>query len=90
VRIFVGQGLIVLAGGAVLGWLFGFLLTLGLESLPISIRGIFSTDHFVVRWSLWHYVAATLVAVVVVLVASYVPARRAARIEPGEIIRGAS
>lgn len=90
VHIFVGQGLIVLAGGTALGWLFGFLLTLGLESLPISIRGIFSTDHFVVSWSLWHYIAATGVAAVVVLVASYLPARRAARIEPGEIIRGAS
>ena len=90
VRIFVGQGAIVLLAGTVLGWLFGFLLTLGLEALPIRIRGIFSTDHFVVNWSIWHYVGATLVAAVVVLVASYMPARRAARIEPGEIIRGAS
>ncbi len=90
VRIFVGQGIIVLAAGLVLGCALAFLLTAGLERLPIRIRGIFSTDHFVVKWSIWHYVWACIVAGAVVLIASYLPARRAARIEPGEIIRGAS
>jgi lipoprotein-releasing system permease protein len=33
---------------------------------------------------LWAVVAAT----VVVLLASWIPARRAARLEPGEVIRG--
>jgi hypothetical protein len=53
-------------------WLFGFLLTLGWRACP-SASAHLSTDHFVVRWSLWHYVAATLVAVVVVLVAAMCP-----------------
>lgn len=88
IRIFINQGLIVLTAGTVLGWIVAFFLTLGIEALPIRIRGIFSTDHFVVNWSIWHYVTATAVAAVVVLIASYLPARRAARIEPGEIIRG--
>jgi len=88
VKIFINQGLIVLVAGTVLGWIVGFALTLGIESLPIRIRGIFATDHFVVSWSIWHYLAATIVATVVVMIASYMPARRAAQIEPGEIIRG--
>ncbi|MDX2110273.1 MAG: FtsX-like permease family protein [Verrucomicrobiota bacterium] len=88
--IFLNQGLIVLVVGTVLAWGMAFLLTLGVANLPIRIRGILSTDHFVVSWSIWHYVIATAIATVVVLVAAYIPARRAAQIEPGEIIRGTS
>ncbi|MEK9985874.1 MAG: ABC transporter permease, partial [Opitutae bacterium] len=63
---------------------------LGLANLPIRIRGIFSTDRFVVNWSLSHYLTAALIAFVVVMLASYFPARRAARLEPADVIRGTS
>ena len=36
----------------------------------------------------WHYVEAVVTAVLMVMVASLVPSRRAARLEPGDIIRG--
>ncbi|MDP2139058.1 MAG: ABC transporter permease [Candidatus Didemnitutus sp.] len=89
-RIFIWQGTIVLIIGTVLGWAFGAAVTYGVSNLPIRIRGIFTTDSFVVAWSIWHYVAATVTAAVVVMIASLVPARRAARLEPGDIIRGTS
>ncbi|HQF40223.1 MAG TPA: ABC transporter permease [Opitutaceae bacterium] len=89
-HIFLWQGAIVLAGGVVLGWIFGAAVTYGVSRLPIRIRGIFSTDSFVVAWSLWHYLAAALTAAVVVMLASFIPARRAARLEPGDVIRGTS
>ena len=87
-RIFLWQGLLVLSAGSVLGALLGAVLTYGVSSVPIRIRGIFSTDSFVVNWSPWHYLAAILTAVVVVMFASLIPARRAARLEPGDVIRG--
>jgi lipoprotein-releasing system permease protein len=87
-RIFLFQGGLVLFAGAIGGCLLGALSTWLVSSIPLRIRGIFSTDHFVVYWSPWHYVAAVLSATVVVMIASWVPARRAARLEPGEIIRG--
>ncbi len=87
-RIFLWLGAIVLVLGAVGGWALGAGVTYGVERLPIRIRGIFSTDHFVVDWSHWHYVWATLTAAVVVMTAAWIPARRAARLEPGDIIRG--
>lgn len=86
--IFLWQGLLVLMAGSILGALLGAGLTYGVSNLPIRIRGIFSTDSFVVNWSPWHYVAAILTAVVVVMFASLIPARRAARLEPGDVIRG--
>jgi lipoprotein-releasing system permease protein len=90
VHVFIAQGMIVLVAGVLVGCLLAVLLTFGIERLPIRIRGIFSTDHFVVLWSAWHYILAVVVSTVVVFIASWMPARRAARIEPGEIIRGAS
>ena len=56
--------------------------------MPIRIRGIFATDTFIVAWSAWHYVSAVLTAVIMVMIASLVPARRAAQLEPGDVIRG--
>jgi lipoprotein-releasing system permease protein len=87
-EIFLWQGALVFVGGTVLGWLFGAGATWAVSRLPIRIRGIFSTDSFVVAWSPWHYAAAAATAAVVVLIASWVPARRAARLEPGDVIRG--
>jgi lipoprotein-releasing system permease protein len=86
--IFLYQGLIVYVLGTVIGCMLAAFLTKGVESLPIRIRGIFSTDHFLVSWSIWHYLSAALVAGVVVIVAALIPARRAAKVEPGEVIRG--
>ena len=87
-QIFLWQGVLVLIGGIAFGWLFGALATYGVSKVPIRIRGIFSTDSFVVAWSWNHYLAAAFTASVVVLAASWIPARRAARLEPGDVVRG--
>jgi lipoprotein-releasing system permease protein len=89
-RVFMFQGGIVVALGVIIGCAAAAAGTFTLSKIPIRIRGIFASDHFVVLWDPWHYVAAALIATVVVLVASYFPARRAARLEPGAIIRGSS
>ncbi len=87
-RIFLWQAVVVLAIGTVLGAVLGAAVTYGVSQMPIRIRGIFATDHFIVAWSIWHYVAAVSTAVVMVMAASLVPSRRAARLEPGDVIRG--
>jgi len=86
--IFLWQAAIVLVIGTICGWLLGAVVTYIISNVPIHIRGIFATDTFIVSWSIWHYVAATLTAVVMVMAASLIPARRAARLEPGDVIRG--
>jgi lipoprotein-releasing system permease protein len=89
-RIFMLQGGIVVVVGVVLGCAAAALGTYTLSHIPIRIRGIFASDHFVVLWDPWHYVTAAVIATIVVLVASYFPSRRAARLEPGAVIRGSS
>jgi lipoprotein-releasing system permease protein len=87
-RIFLWQAGIVLAIGTILGMLMGATVTYAVSQVRISIRGIFATDTFIVSWSIWHYVAAVSTAIVMVMIASLVPSRRAARLEPGDVIRG--
>lgn len=87
-QIFLWQASMVLVIGAILGSGFGALATWGVSKIPLNLRGIIVTKHFVVDPSVWHYVAAIVTAAVMVMVASVIPARRAARLEPGDIVRG--
>lgn len=89
-RIFLWLGAIVLALGTVGGWILGAGVTYGVSKVPIHLTGIFTTETFQVHWALSHYVVATICATVVVMTAALIPARRAARLEPGDIIRGTS
>ncbi len=86
--IFLWQGGIVLAIGIALGFALGAAVTYGISNLPLRVRGIFSTDNYVVEWSGSHYFYAALTAVIIVMVASLAPARRAASLVPGDVIRG--
>ena len=85
--IFLWQGVIILFFGIIVGVSLGILSTYGISQIPLRIRGIFSTDSFVVNWDLTHYLWAIVIATVFVSIASWIPARRAARIEPAKIIR---
>jgi lipoprotein-releasing system permease protein len=87
-RIFLWQAAIVLMLGTVTGWALGAAVTFAISNFPLRIRGIFAMDTFIVNWSVWHYVYATAISVVMVMAASLIPARRAARLEPGDVIRG--
>lgn len=89
-EIFLMQGVIVYTIGTLLGWICAAALTRTIESIPIRIRGIFSTDHFVMYWSFQHYLLAAAIAGLVVLTAAFIPARRASLIEPGDVVRGTS
>jgi lipoprotein-releasing system permease protein len=87
-RIFLWQAVIVLVIGAILGAAFGWTATWCVEQVPLPVNGIFKTDHFIVTWDPKHYLGAIGTAVVMVMIASLIPARRAARLEPGDIVRG--
>jgi lipoprotein-releasing system permease protein len=87
-RIFLWQAVIVLAIGALLGALFGAAVTWGVSQVPMRISTLFKTETFLVSWKVSHYVQAIVTALVMVMIASLIPARRAARLEPGDIVRG--
>jgi lipoprotein-releasing system permease protein len=88
--IFLWQAMIVLAFGSIGGCLLGLAGTYGVSQVPLPIHTIFKTDKFIVTWNPWHYVEAVGASIVMVMVASLIPSRRAARLEPGDIIRGSA
>ena len=87
-KIFLWQAIVVLLIGTVIGAGLGAGVTFAVSRMPLNINGIFKTQTFVVSWSIWHYVEAIGISIVTVMVASMIPSRRAARLEPGDIIRG--
>jgi len=88
--IFLWQGALIAAAGSLLGCVFGALMTWGISHIPIRIRGLIYTDYFLVSWDWRHYFWATLLAILAVFIASYVPARRAAELPPVATLRGSS
>ena len=87
--IFLWQGGIVLSAGIVIGSAVAFLSTYAISKIPLRIRGVFTADNFVVNWDINHYIWAIVIASVFVSIASWIPARRAAKVEPAKIIREA-
>jgi lipoprotein-releasing system permease protein len=86
--IFLWQGALIAAAGSLFGCFLGALMTWGVSHIPIRLRGLLYTNHFLVTWDWRHYVFATLLAILAVFIASYVPARRAAELPPVVTIRG--
>jgi lipoprotein-releasing system permease protein len=88
-RIFVIEALAIGLMGAAVGWVLGYGLTAALGTIEIRNPMIDATRLPLV-YSVLHYAAATAVALAASLVAGYFPARKASRLYPVDIIRGAT
>jgi lipoprotein-releasing system permease protein len=88
-QIYLFQGLVIAFVGASLGLALGKLGVEGLRRLPIHMEGLVKAEGLLMSEHPSQYVQALIGAVVVVLLASVYPARRAAKYDPVEVIRGA-
>ncbi|MVA99275.1 FtsX-like permease family protein [Nitratireductor sp. CAU 1489] len=90
-RMFVIEGLAIGGAGSALGWALGFALTTALASVRFELdAGGQEITNLPIAWSGLHYAIASVFALGSAAVAGYLPARRAARLNPVDIIRGAS
>lgn len=88
--IFVLQGLIAGSVGSILGWGLGFGLCQAMETVEFQVKWATEMTQLPLYYSPWHYVIATTFALTAAGLAAYIPAKRAARVDPVEIIRGAA
>lgn len=88
-RIFVLEGLVIGLVGTLLGFALGYALSLALSQVAIKSPFMDAT-HLPVYYSPLHYALAAGVALTASLVAAWLPARKAAGLQPVDIIRGAS
>ncbi|MCP8939180.1 ABC transporter permease [Alsobacter sp. SYSU M60028] len=88
-RIFVLEATIIGALGMVVGWVFGFLLCVMLGQIEFK-TGFTDATRLPLLYSPWHYAIAGAAALGSSVIAGFFPARKAARVHPVEIIRGAS
>jgi lipoprotein-releasing system permease protein len=89
-RIFVLEGLAMGAAGAALGCALGYGLTALMGSLTFEIATSVEVTHLPVVYDTRHYAIACAVALGAAAVAGWLPARKAARANPVDIIRGAT
>jgi lipoprotein-releasing system permease protein len=88
-RIFVLEATIIGVVGALIGFVLGYALCLGLGMIEFK-SGFTDATRLPVLYSPAHYALAGSVALASSVIAGWFPARKAARVHPVEIIRGAS
>ncbi len=87
--IYLLQGLVIGVIGASLGLLGGKLTIAGLSRIPITVEGLVRAEGLLMSEHLNQYVKAFFASVIIVLIAAVYPARRAAKYDPVDVIRGA-
>jgi lipoprotein-releasing system permease protein len=87
-RIFVLQGFLMGIAGALLGCVMGRALVWGVQQIPVKLEGLIKTDRISMWVEPWYYLAACGFAMAAGIIASIIPARRAARTEPVDVLRG--
>jgi lipoprotein-releasing system permease protein len=89
-RLFLIQGVVAGLLGAALGCAIGALMIEGLAQVRFGLDTPSGNDGFILARDRRVYVVASLFAVIAAGVAAVIPARRASRLDPVQVVRGAA
>ncbi len=88
-QIFVVESMMIGITGLLLGWLLGYLMSYGMAQIEFKSPFMDAT-HLPIIYAPAHYAIAGTVALIASVIAGFFPARKAAALQPVDIIRGAS
>ena len=87
-KIFMIQSLIIGLIGSLAGLAIGFLLSSLIVRAPFNGGDVISIDHLPVNFKAKYYIVGIVFGVVTTAIAGYMPSRKAAKVDPIEILRG--
>lgn len=87
--IFVLEAAMIGCAGTVIGWILGYMLCVLVGMIEFR-SGFTDMTHLPILYAPKHYALAGTVGLLSSLIAGFFPARKAARVQPVDIIRGAS
>ncbi|MCA6078476.1 ABC transporter permease [Fulvivirga sedimenti] len=86
--IFMSQAMLIGLAGGFLGLVFGHLIAVAIDHTPFETQALPTVDTFPVNFNPVFYLIGVIFALTATFFAGYLPARRAEKIDPVEIIRG--
>lgn len=87
-RIFLTISLSIGLVGGVLGLLFGFLLSMGINHIPFETAALPTVKTYPVNYNPAFYIVGILFSLLTTYLAGLLPARKAGKVDPVTIIRG--
>lgn len=84
-EIFLAQAIVIGVIGGIIGMLLGFVIADIVNSIPFKLGGL---NNLPMAYRVQDYLLAFIFGLVTTLVAGYLPARKASKIDPVDIIRG--
>lgn len=87
-KIFITLALIIGMAGGVFGLFFGYILSSLIAQIPFNTEALPTVKTFPVNFSLAYYMIGITFAMMTTYLAGYLPARKASKVDPVEIIRG--
>lgn len=86
--IFIAQAILIGLVGGILGLIIGYAFSALIDSLPFETEALPTIKTYPVNYNIWYYVIGISFAMISTFLAGYLPARKAQKIDPVEIIRG--
>lgn len=86
--IFLTQALVIGMIGAVLGLVFGFLMSYATSKVTFESDVMVTMDHLPVSFEAIYYIAGFAFGLLTTALSGYIPSRKAAKVDPISILRG--